>query len=83
MSKFMLQRTQELSRTHHEDGKQGAWNGHAQDSVASKGSARRVSGQTPNAKKINEMKEEFRTAQQQVNKTTLGRGALDHQRVRV
>ena len=30
MSKFKLQRTQELTRTQHEDGKQDAWNGHAQ-----------------------------------------------------
>ena len=30
MSKFKLQRTQERTRTQHEDGKQDAWNGHAQ-----------------------------------------------------
>ena len=30
VSKFKLQRTQELTRTQHEDGKQDAWNGHAQ-----------------------------------------------------
>ena len=52
MSKFKLQRTQELTRTQHEDGKQDAWNGHAQ--VASQAMAV-PEEHGPDAKKSNEM----------------------------
>ena len=73
MSKFKLQRTQELTRTQHEDGKQDAWNGHAQ--VASQAMAVPVEyGPDAERQEVKRDEQEFRTAQQQqVKKTTLGR----------
>ena len=72
MSKFKLQRTQELTRTQHEHGKQDAWNGHAQ--VASQAMA--VPGEYgPDAERQEVKRDEkkFRTAEQQVKKTTPGK----------
>ena len=72
MSKFKLQRTQELTRTQHEDGKQDAWNGHAQ--VASQAMAV-PEEYAPDAERqeVKRDEQESRTAQQQVKKMTLGR----------
>ena len=63
VSKFKLQRTQELTRTQHEDGKQDAWNGHAQ--VASQAMAV-PEEYGPDAERQEDKRdeEEFRTAQQ-------------------
>ena len=54
VSKFKQQKTQELTRTLHEDGKQDAWNGHTQ--VASQASTWRVRARrrTPRSQKSNE-----------------------------
>ena len=72
VSKFKLQRTQELTRTQHEDGKQDAWNGHAQ--VASQAMAvPEEYGPDAERQEVTRDEHEFRTAQQQVKKTTLGR----------
>ena len=72
MSKFKLQRTQELTRTQHDDGKQDAWNGHAQ--VASQAMAvPEEYGPGAERQEVKRDEQEFRTAQQQVKKMTLGR----------
>ena len=72
VSKFKLQRTQELTRTQHEDGKHDAWNGHAQ--VASQAMAvPEEYGPDAERQEVKRDEQEFRTAQQQVKKTTLGR----------
>ena len=72
MSKFKLQRTQELTRTQHEDGKQDAWNRHAQ--VASQAMAvPEEYGPDAERQEVKRDEQEFRTAQQQVKKMTLGR----------
>ena len=71
VSKFM-QRTQELTRTQHEDGKQDAWNGHAQ--VASQAMAvPEEYGPDTERQEVKRDEQESRTAQQQVKKTTSGR----------
>ena len=71
MSKFKLQRTQELTRTQHEDGKQDAWNGHAQ--VASQAMAvPEEYGPDAERQEVKRDEQEFRKAQQHVKKTTLG-----------
>ena len=64
MSKFKLQRTQELTRTQHEDGKQDAWNGQA---------VLEEYGPDAERQEVKRDEQEFRTAQQQVKKTTLSR----------
>ena len=72
MSKFKRQKTQELTRTQREDGKQDAWNGHAQE--ASQAMAVSVEyGPDAERQAVKGDDQEFRTAQQQVKKTTLGR----------
>ena len=72
MSKFKLQRIQELTRAQREDGKQDAWNGHAQ--VASQAMAvPEEYGPDAERQEVKRDEQEFRTAQQQVKKTTLGR----------
>ena len=85
--KVQAAETQELTRTQHEDGKQDAWNGHAQ--VASQAmAAPEEYGPDAERQEVKRDEQEFRTAQQQVKKTTLGRARRereerDHQRVRV
>ena len=86
MSKFKRQRTQELTRTQREDGKQDAWNGHAQ--VASQAMAVSVE-YGPDA----ERQEVKRDEQELQNSSAAGqeddpgqsqeREERDHQRVRV
>ena len=72
MSKFKRQKTQELTRIQREDEKQDAWNGHAQ--VASQAMAVSVEyGPDAERQEVKRDEQEFRTAQQQVKKTTLGR----------
>ena len=69
MTKFKLQRAQELPRTQREDGKQDGWSRHAQ--VASQ--AKAVPGEYgPDAERqdVGRDEQEFRTAQQQVKKKT-------------
>ena len=63
MSKFKLQRAQELPRTQREDGKKDAWNRHAQ--VASQAKAERH--------EVRRDEQQFRTVQQQVKKMTQAR----------
>ena len=87
MSKFKRQRTQELTRTQHEDGKQDAWNGHAKVASQAMAVLEEYGPETPNAKKSKRDEQEFRTAQQQVKKMTLGRARRERsviiKRVRV
>ena len=72
MSKFKLQRTQELTRTQHEDGKQYAWNGHAH--VASQAmTVPNEHGPDAERQEVKRDEQEFRTAQQQVKMITQGR----------
>ena len=72
LSKFKLQRAQELPRTQREDGKQDAWNGHAQ--VASQAKAV-LEECEPDAERqeVRRDEQELRTAQQQVKKMTQAR----------
>ena len=66
------QRTQEPTRTQREDGKQDAWNGHAQ--VASQSMAvLEEYGQDAERQEVKRDEQKFRTAQQQVKKTTQAR----------
>ena len=72
MSKVKLQRAQELTRTQREDGKQDAWNGHAQ--VASQAKAVPEEYEPDAARQeVRRDEQEFRTAQQQVKKMTQAR----------
>ena len=72
MSKFKRQGTQELTRTQREDGKQDAWNGHAQ--VASQAMAvPEEYGPDAEHHEVKRDEQEFRTAQQQVKKTSQAR----------
>ena len=72
MSKLELQRTQELTRAEREAGKQGAWNGYAQ--VASRAKAvPEEYGPDAERQEVRGDEQEFRTAQQQVEKMTQAR----------
>ena len=72
MSKFKRQRTQELTRAQREDGKQDAWNGHAQ--AASQATPVLVEyGPDAERQEVKRDEQKFTTVQQQVKKTTLGR----------
>ena len=72
VSKLNRQRTQEPTRTQREDGKQDAWNGHAQ--VASQAmTVPEEYGQDTERQEVKRDEQEFRTAQQQVKKTTQAR----------
>ena len=65
-----------VTRTQNEDGKQDAWNGHAQ--VASQAMAVPEEYE-PDAERqeVKRDEQEFRPAQQQVKKTTLGRAGRE------
>ena len=72
MLKFKRQRTQGLTRTQREDGKQDAWNGHVQ--VASQATAvPEEYGPDAERQEVKRDEQEFRKAQQQVKKTTQAR----------